>query len=189
MSLIPWAAGAPWTWPLILGPPPPGIRWRYQASPRCCFPKLLVFGTAPLSPPPTQLPEAKARIRLAPLQMLARVPGSLSEPHIVFEMYPCGRRALAIWAITAFWPPLTLEPLVGCGRQEAQGRAAHCQVRPGERVRVSGPWAGSCLGPDSESVHSPPRQFSNTRPRASVWGWGSIKARGCGPCLPGASIL
>lgn len=77
---------------------------QHQASPCCRFPKLPDFGTAPLSPPPTQLPEAKARMPLAPLQMLARVPGSLSEPHIVFEMYPCGRRALAIRAITAFWP-------------------------------------------------------------------------------------
>lgn len=56
--------------------------------------------------------------------------------------------------IRAFWPLLILEPLAGCGQQEAQGRAIYSQVRPGEKVRVSGPWAGPCLGQDSESVHS-----------------------------------
>lgn len=87
------------------GLPGPGPPFRFLLHLASGFSLLSIFGPAPLSPPPTQLPEAKARMPLAPLQMLARVPGSVSEPHIVFEMYPRGHRAVVIWAVTAFWPP------------------------------------------------------------------------------------
>lgn len=68
-------------WPGLLLPFLSSCR---QASPCCWFPKLLAF----VSTPSRRLPEAKAQMPLAPLQMPAKVPGSLSESHVVFPMDP-----------------------------------------------------------------------------------------------------
>lgn len=114
----PLSSRGPRAWPLSLV----SSLAQHQASLPVAGLQSCVWHSPSVSTPSRQLPEAKAQTPLAPLQMLAKVPGSFSEPHIVFQMYPWGGRALAIRAITAFCLLLTGNHGLGvAGRKAGQG--------------------------------------------------------------------
>lgn len=149
----PLSSRGPWAWPLSLVSSPA----QHQASLPVAGLQSCLWHSPSVSTPSRQLPEAKAQTPLAPLQMLAKVPGSFSEPHIVFQMYPWGGRALAIRAITAFCLLLTGNQGLGVAGRKLRAGLPTFSSDLGEKWGFQGTglapgWSGNSQ--DSESVHS-----------------------------------
>ena len=133
-------------------------------SPCCWFPKLPLAQPLGLHPQQTAS-RSKGPDTTGSSPDAGQSAGSFSEPHIVFQMYPWGGRALAIRAITAFWPLLTGNHGLGvAGRKLGAGL-------PTFSSDLGGKWGfqGTGLAPswsensqDSERERSLLIQFSNT---------------------------
>lgn len=177
----PMSSRGPQAWPPVPVLSPPGIRLLW-----CWFPKLLAFGTASLSPPPADSFQELRPRRHWPLSRCRQSACKAFRASHCLSDTELRTQSSCNGAVTAI------------GRQEAQGGAAHRQVRPGEKMRVTGPWVAPGWGgegQDRESVHSSSKQLSKAHLWESLWAWpcarycGSTKTRSHGPCLPGTSIL
>ena len=159
--LSPLSSRGPRAWPLALV----SSSAQHQASLPVAGFQSCLWHSPSVSTPSRRLPEAKAQTPLAPLQMLAKVPGSFSEPHIVFQMYPWGGRALAIRAITAFWPLLTGNHGLGVAGRKLGAGLPTFSSDLGEKWGFQGTglapsWSENSQ--DSERERSLLIQFSNT---------------------------